>query len=381
MQKKMSDKFLSQEEIDSLLQKNQDINGDVQEDLSDSEKDILGEVGNISMSTAATTLSTLLNRQVDITTPRVQVTTFNKILETSKIPYVILQVQFEDGLHGTNVLMMSIKDASIIASLMMGGDGTNFNEETLSELELSAVSETMNQMIGSASTAVSTMLGKRIDIDPPLTQVGDQENKIQIKGLPGDAPLACIVFNMTIGDLIDSEIMQLYELKTAQEISNTMIGSIGSEEEQKTAEKSQEPLETPEETPKAAVSQEKPEAKITEAEREASKTSQEKVQVQKPEFVPLKETRTSTQSRNIDLILDVPLNMSVILGRTQRSIKDVLSLEPGSIVELDKYAEEPLEIYVNGKLIAEGEVVVLDEKFGIRINSIMSAKERVETLK
>lgn len=380
MQKKMSDKFLSQEEIDSLLQKNQDINEDVQEDLSDSEKDILGEVGNISMSTAATTLSTLLNRQVDITTPRVQVTTFDKILETSQIPYVILQVQFEDGLHGTNVLMMSIKDASIIANLMMGGDGTEFNEETLSELELSAVSETMNQMIGSASTAVSTMLGKRIDIDPPLTQVGDQENKIQIKGLPGDAPLGCIVFKMTIGNLIDSEIMQLYELKTAKEIANTMIGSISSEEEKQTDEKVAEPSETADFS-QTAASQEKAETKTVEVQREAPKVSQENIEVQRPEFVPLKETRTNTQSRNIDLILDVPLNMSVILGRTQRSIKDVLSLEPGSIVELDKYAEEPLEIYVNGKLIAEGEVVVLDEKFGIRINSIVSTKERVETLK
>ncbi len=367
----MSDKFLSQEEIDSLLQKNQSINGEEPDGLSDSEKDILGEVGNISMSTSATTLSTLLNHQVNITTPRVELTTFNEIISSSKVPYVILQVQFDDGLHGTNVLMMSIKDASIIANLMMGGDGSEFNEETLSEMELSAVSEAMNQMIGSASTAVSTMLGKRIDIDPPLVQVADLSHQVEIKGLPGEANVACIVFKLTIEGLIDSEIMQLYALETAKQISQTMLGSIS-------------PSDGPAPDDEGEFEEEEePEQKAELPKQEAVKQQPKKteVEIQKPEFVPLKETKQNTQSRNIDLILDVPLELSVVLGRAQKSIKEVLALEPGSIVELNKYAEEPLDIYVNGKLIAQGEVVVLDEKFGIRINSIVSTKERVETLK
>jgi len=367
----MSDKFLSQEEIDSLLQKNESINGEATNQLSDSEKDILGEVGNISMSTSATTLSTLLNHQVNITTPRVEVTTFNEIINSSKVPYVILQVQFDDGLHGTNVLMMSIKDASIIASLMMGKDGSEYNEETLSEMELSAVSEAMNQMIGSASTAVSTMLSKRIDIDPPSVQVADLSNQVEIKGIPGEANVACIVFKMTIEGLIDSEIMQLYALETAKQISQTMLGTISPENEPVSQDES-----------KLQNEKEKQVEKVEPPKQEAKEQPEKKeVKIQKPEFVPLKEINQNTQTRNIDLILDVPLELSVVLGRAQKSIKEVLALEPGSIVELNKYAEEPLDIYVNGKLIAQGEVVVLEKKFGIRINSIVSTKERVETLK
>lgn len=367
----MSDKFLSQEEIDSLLRKNNSINNvnDI-DDLSSQEKDILGEVGNISMSTSATTLSTLLNRSVDITTPRVSITTFNDVVSSFELPYVILQVQFDEGLHGTNVLLMSIKDASIISNLMMGGDGTTFNEETLSELELSAVSEAMNQMIGSASTAVATMLSRKVDIDPPLTQIGNHDEPIQIKGIEGDTNIACIVFRLTIGDLVDSEIMQLYTLNTAREISDIMMGSINTS-----------PAPKPTNAPQRQEVFQEDEIDLEIPRQEEKREYEKKVQVQQPEFVPLKEKSIHTQSRNIDLILDVPLELSAILGRTKKSIKEVLSLEPGSIVELNKYAEEPLDIYVNGKLIAQGEVVVLEEKFGIRINSIVSAKERVETLK
>lgn len=365
----MSDKFLSQEEINELLKKEASIKQEAQEELlSSTEKDVLGEVGNISMSTSATTLSTLLNRKVDITTPRVNVTTFDEVVDAFEMPYVVLQVQFEDGLHGTNVLMMSIKDASIIANLMMGQDGSTYNEDTLSDLELSAVSEAMNQMIGSASTAVSTMLGRRVDIDPPSTQVGSVNEKIEVKGLKGNSNIACTVFNMNIEDLVDSEIMQMYSLDMAREITGIMMGSLGNDDTAETESAAVEQPVQPEPQPMPQPSQ-------------PQQASQPQVQVQKPEFVPLSDNARNVQSRNIDLILDVPLEMSAILGRARKSIKEILALEPGSIIELNKYAEEPLDIYVNGKLIAQGEVVVLDEKFGIRINNIVSAKERVESLK
>lgn len=367
----MSDKFLSQEEINELLKKEESIKQDAEEELlSGTEKDILGEVGNISMSTSATTLSTLLNRKVAITTPRVNVTTFNEVVESFQMPYVILQVQFEDGLHGTNVLMMSIKDASIIASLMMGQDGTTYNEEALSEIELSAVSEAMNQMIGSASTAVSTMLGKRVDINPPTTQVGNHNETIEVIGMTGDEKIACTVFNMSIDELIDSEIMQLYAIDTVKEIAGLMMGSINTEAP------TPEPQQDVQPEPQPIQQTMEPQSQDIE---EVSTAPQP--QVQKPQFVPLNDTSKNVQSRNIDLILDVPLEMSAILGRAQKSIKEVLALEPGSIIELNKHAEEPLDIYVNGKFIAQGEVVVVDEKFGIRINTIISPKERVEFLK
>lgn len=377
---KMSEGFLSQEEIDSLLKMNEEVNKPAaQPAFGDTERDILGEVGNITMSTSATTLSTLLNRQVDITTPRVHVTTVAQLLESFASPYIILQVQFEEGLHGTNVLIMGIKDASIIANLMMGGDGSNYNTESLSELELSAISEAMNQMIGSASTAVSTMLGKKVDIDPPITQIWDNKERSEFKGIDSNQDVVNIVFKLTIEGLVDSEIMQLYEFETAREIVDTMLGGLNATP--------QKPKEAPVEQPKA-VQAEKPVEPQPQAEPprqepryEAPAEYERTVQVHKPEFVPFNETPRQNQPRNIDLILDVPMEMSVVLGQAQRSIKQILALEPGSIVELNKYAEEPLDIYVNGKLIGQGEVVVVDEKFGIRVNSIVSARERAETLK
>lgn len=371
----MNEGFLSQEEIDSLLKKNADVNTQPKSDFSDTEKDILGEVGNISMSTSATTLSTLLNKQVDITTPRVHVITVGELLKTFKSPYVILQVKFEEGLHGINILIMGIKDASVIANLMMGGDGSAYNEETLSEIELSAVSEAMNQMIGSASTAVSTMLGRKVDIDPPHTHIWNNKEDTELKGIDNSKEVVSIIFKLTIEGLIDSEIIQLYEFETAREIIDVMLGSINSvPQKEPEAPQVQEPHSD-------ARNEKRDELRGTQAQYETPREYGRDIQVQRPQFTPFNETPRQNQPRNIDLILDVPMEMSVVLGRAQRTVKQILTLEPGSIVELNKYAEEPLDIYVNGKLIGQGEVVVVDEKFGVRVNNIVSAQERAETLK
>src|SRR5690554_1561998 len=199
----MNDGFLSQEEIDSLLQKNEDVNG---EELTPEEMDVLGEVGNISMATAATALSTILGKKVTITTPQVEVTNLNKLQENLTIPNVVLQVKFEEGLNGTNILLINIEDASVIANLMMGGDGRDAHSE-LSEIEISAVSEAMNQMIGSASTSMATMLKRNINIFPPSTQVWEIEENLEINDIQSDESIVKIAFHMTVNGLIDSEIM------------------------------------------------------------------------------------------------------------------------------------------------------------------------------
>ncbi len=381
----MNDSFLSQEEIDSLLKKNNEVNNS--NELNDSSKDILGEVGNISMSTAATTLSTILNRKVEITTPRVNVTPFKEFIDRFEAPYVLLQVQFEEGLNGTNAMMISLKDAAIIANVMMGGDGSNPNMD-LSDIELSAVSESMNQMIGSASTAISQMLGKFIDIKPPLVQVLSEEKPTELQGMDSEASIVHINFDLKIEDLIDSEIMQIFAVEAADEIVNTMMGGLSPEEETKEVVQ-EEPVQAqpvvetavPVSTPQAQPNQADQLIERRQEELDYRKHDDSNVFVQKPEFSDLKKTRTTSSGQNIDLILDVALELSVVLGKTKASIKNILDLEPGSIVELDKFAEEPLEIYANGKLIAYGEVVVIEEKFGVRVNSIISPKDRVNSLK
>lgn len=347
----MNEKFLSQEEIDTLLGKKSKVD---ECEIGDIEKDLIGEVGNISMSTAATTLSSILNHKVLITTPRVSCVSFKQIIEECDIPKVVATVEFKEGLTGENLMMMDVTDSKVIANLMMSGDG-KVEDTELSELELSAVSEAMNQMIGSASTAMATMLMKRIDILPPEVLLWDDPKSIEFDKIDPSEVMCKIAFKLEVEDLIKSEIMQIFSIQTVKEISTIMMGEV------------EAPIE--EVDTKTFVQEER-------FETPANKTI-----VKKPIFEELKpDEETRTQPRNLDLILDVPLEFSVVLGKTKKTIKDILSFGNGSVVELEKLADEPLEIYVNGKLIAQGEVVIINENFGIRITNILSRKQRVENL-
>ncbi len=433
----MSD-FLSQEEINALLAANEELNNSEESSASGADEapstpktasgeghpspltaieiDALGEVGNVSMATAATTLSTLLSKAVDITTPQVRVSTFQELAENFKTPYVALQIQFAGELAGTNVLVIGIREAAIIAKLMMMQEVTaDFDATEINELELSAVSESMNQMIGSASTAISTMLGKFIDIAPPITTVGDGKD-VDFSLLNKDEDIVQIVFRMTIEDLIDSEIMQIYSLESAKSIVKAMMGGFDTspaEPEPSTAPSVQTPADsgagqvnqTMQQQPMYDPSMQQQPMYDPAMQQQQMYQGQMPMQQgmypgqmpmhqqgmypmydpygamsQKPQFATLGRPQRPNQPKNIELILDVPMEMSVVLGKAHRSVKQILSLGPGSIVELNKYAEEPLDIFVNGMLVGQGEVVVIEEKFGIRVNSIVSTKERAESL-
>ena len=365
----MNNDFLSQEEINALLNK-EISNKDIQIDLTETEKDIVGEVGNISMSTAATTLSSILNRKVLITTPRVSAVAFRQIIEDCNIPKVVANIEFKEGLKGDNLLMMDIEDASIIADLMMGGDGNNV-ERAFTELELSAVGEAMNQMIGSASTSMATMLGKPIDILPPDVEVWDNTKKENFKHINGDDHVCRIAFDLEVEGLIQSEIMQVFTIETVEEIVNIMMPSSSP----------QETLELEAEVVSDVVL-ETTQAQATQSSNVIQPETQEaKVSIQKPIFPDFGDEKPEQKTpRNLDLIMDVPLEFSVVLGKSKKTIKEILSFGNGSLVELNKLADEPLEIYVNGKLIAHGEVVVINENFGVRITNILSKEQRVKNL-
>mgnify|MGYP002410272979 CR=1 FL=1 len=373
----MNDGVLSQKEINNLLRKSEKVNNEAQ--LSEEEQDLLGEVGNISMATAATTLSQILSQKVEITTPNVTITTLKEIQEAMTIPNMVFHVTFTSGLEGSNVLLMDVSDASVIASLMMGGDGTSPSTE-LSELEVSAVSEAMNQMIGSASTSMATMMDRNIDITPPNTQIWNGQEVIGIDDIKPTQPIVRVAFRMTVTNLIDSNIMQIFALDTVKDIAGCLLG--GNLETVEESEKQEQP-EQPEkqEQPEQLQTQEMDQSTHLSPEADlAKKIMEQPVAIQKPSFGEIQKVPNTEKPQNIDLILDVPLEFRVMLGKTKRTIREVLSLSPGSVVELDKLAEEPLEIYVNGKLLAQGEVVVIDENFGIRITNISSANERVKNL-
>lgn len=351
----MSERDLTQAEIDALLRG--ELNNDV---LTEMEKDALGEIANITMGTAATTLSNLIGKKVEITTPQLSITTQSKLRHEHPLPYVIVNVQYTDGLVGENLLILKIRDASLIVDLMMGGDSSEAPEE-LNEIHLSAIGEAMNQMMGSGATSMSSVFQKKIGISPPSVRVVNLAEE-DIQQHDNGGLLVKIVFRMAIEGIIDSEIMQLIPIDFAKQTAEYLIGKI------KPSDGEQLQKHSIEQTP--AVSK-------TAAEGSAASG----IAVQQVQFAPLEENQISHEISNISLLLDVPLQFTVELGRTQRTIKDVLELGPGAIVELDKMAGEAVDIYVNGKSIAKGEVVVIDENYGVRITEILSSSERINNLR
>ena len=427
----MSDDMISQEEIDALLNGGSIPTADsapagesetaaapaaaspdssssqLDDVLTDMEKDALGEIGNISMGSAATTLSVLLGHKVSITTPSVSVATMGIIQQQYPMPYLIVEVGYTIGIEGNNVLALQAQDAAIIADLMMGGDGTNPDTE-INEIAMSAVGESMNQMMGTVATSLSTMFNKKIDISPPKVNLIDFGSEDKVTELVGrDEPVVRTSFRMEVDGLIDSEIMQILPVTVAKEMVEALTG--GSNNEPETAPSAPTPVPpAPAPTPAPAAPQAQmtspvqtpaPQAQMAPPVQATAPQAQmappvqapamgyamqphvaQNVPVQSAQFTPLNTQPVQINDANIGLILDVPLSVTVELGQTKKSIKDILELTNGSIVELDKLAGEPVDIKVNGQFLAKGEVVVIDENFGVRITEIASPAERAAKL-
>ena len=426
------DGMLSQEEINALLAgANADglanANADGEETLTDEQKDAIGEISNISMGTAATTLSTLLNQTVNITTPKVTYMNWQELADSYDKPCVFLQISYTSGLDGNNVLVLKERDVKIITDLMMGGPG-NVSDEPIGELHLSAIGEAMNQMMGSAATSMSSMLGKKIDISPPIANLVDLNDNNK-KDIPEflQKRFVKVSFRMTIGTLIDSEIMQLYPFDFARHLYETFMhdavsGTTTSTKEAQPEQQASEPAPQPQPVQQPApqpqpVQQPAPQPQPVQQPAPQPQPVQqptpqpqqmagavppqgyamppqgyamppqgyamppqgyampsqnyENVNVQPASFQPFTGGNALPGHENIDLIMDVPLEVTVELGRTTKSIKEILEFAPGTIVELNKIAGEPIDVLVNGKYVAKGEVVVIEESFGVKITEIV----------
>lgn len=440
--------------------------------LTDVEKDAIGEVANISMGSSATTLYSLVNRKVNITTPVVTLATWKTLLDSYEKPCVFIQIKYTQGLDGTNILVLKEHDVKVITDLMMGGDGTNTDGE-LGELHLSAISEAMNQMMGSAATSLSTLLQTVIDISPPesslfdLTEVKDGKEIAPFLG----GTFVKIAFRMQIDDLVDSTIMQLYPIDFAKKLVetfiNTQMSSLdGTVEEQPTQVKNSASEQNMQGSAAMAgttehmtqpgmdsMGQQGPMnmngmnqmgmnpmgnmgmnqmgstpmgmngmnqmGGMNMSQMGMNQTGMnqmgnmngmnpmgntpmgmngmnqmgnmngmgmmnqmgmmgmpgqnvQNVNVQPAQFQSFSNDNTGmTGQENIGLIKDVPLEVTVELGRTTKSISDILDFSPGTIIELDRIAGEPIDVLVNGKFVAKGEVVVIEESFGVRITEII----------
>ncbi|MGG6313539.1 flagellar motor switch phosphatase FliY [Paenibacillus macerans] len=404
--------YLSQEEIDALLkQANQETASEptIDDVLTPLEQDALGEIGNITFGSAATALSTLLNKKVDITTPKVSVITRAQFEAEFPKPHVAIHVQYVDGFEGMNSLVIKTRDAQVIADLMLGGEGNPIEEE-LNEIHISAVQEAMNQMMGSSATSMSTIFNRFVNISPPGIDILNMSEGHGLGSLPSADPLIKISFRLTIGDLIDSTIMQLLTVKFAKEMVDSLISGAASETTSMETAAAAAP-------PAPPIAEPEPQAPMYQQPPAPSQPMQQQpmqppagygqpaaygyppqgqpyaephhygavpgrnLNVQPVQFANLGNPSFShVDENNLNLLMDIPLKVTVELGRTQKQIKDILELSQGSIIELDKLAGEPVDILVNNKLIAKGEVVVIDENFGVRVTDIVSQWDRIQKL-
>ncbi|MDE3838527.1 flagellar motor switch phosphatase FliY [Bacillus methanolicus] len=436
----MSDNMLSQDEIDALLRGTDNDGTDypaaprlhVEDYLSLMEKDALGEIGNISFGSSATALSTLLNQKVEITTPEVSVVHRKQLPEEFPHPYVAILVNYTEGFSGSNLLVIKQSDAAIIADLMLGGDGLN-PSELMDEIQMSAVQEAMNQMMGSAATSMSTIFNKKVDISPPSIDILDFLNEEGTERIPNDDLLVKVSFRLKIGELIDSNIMQLLPLEFAKSLVKGLLNpeeqSINaSEKMEKTASAAdrQGPIEQHAEDPRQhntsghynnnqqAGHAQSYESHSSNNGQQMNENLQQKQHAYSSPFqergigYPSEPGHFGTgfqaagnqpnvqpavfssfepyqlqesESKNLNILLDIPLQITVELGRTRRSVKEILDISAGSIIELDKLAGEPVDILVNNRLIAKGEVVVIDENFGVRVTDIISQSDRINKLR
>lgn len=399
--------MLSQDEIDALLRGTADLDNEepvaddnrplIEDFLSLIEQDALGEIGNISFGSSATALSTLLNQKVEITTPNVTLIQSSQLADEFPHPCVTVYVNYTAGFTGTNLLVIKQSDASIIADLMLGGNGLAA-PTNLGELHLSAVQEAMNQMMGSAATSMSTVFSKKIDISPPSIDMLDMSHSNGVENLPLDDILVKISFRLKIGELIDSTIMQLVPVQFGKDLVGELLSPqaevVAPTKERSSSLVGDEMLmQNQNNTDHRVVqntsyqpTQQVPKPEYNQPVSSSGPQHLGGFQAKQPEIQPAVFSEFESihlqeaESRNLNMLLDIPLQVTVELGRTKRSIKEILELSAGSIIELDKLAGEPVDVLVNGKLIAQGEVVVIEENFGVRITDIISQSDRIKKL-
>lgn len=385
----MDSGVLSQEEINALLDNPDALDSEI---LTEKDKDSIGEVANISMGTAATTLFSLVNLKVEISTPVVTASTWDDIVSEYERPCVFIRMSYTVGLDGSNILILKEHDVKVITDLMIGGDGTNTDGE-LGELHLSAISEAMNQMMGSSATSLSSMLSKTIDISPPMADLVDLNESVDEgeidKFLTGK--FVRISFKMKIGDLVDSQIMQLYPFSFAREMCDSYAKTmevdteevsasddVQSEGAESSGQDASQQQAMPEMDMEGMMNQQMMNPQMMNPQMMNPQMmnqmmfQQQPVNVQPAQFSPFAgQFAAQFAKENIDLIMDVPLEVTVELGRVSKSISEILDFAPGTIIELDRIAGEPIDVLVNGKFVAKGEVVVIEESFGVRITEIV----------
>ena len=383
-------------------------------ELTEMQLDAIGEIMNISMGSAATAASELLNAKVWITTPRVRLALAEEIEYRKLEPAVCVKIEYVKGLSGSNLMVWKQDDVQLILNQLMGQPLVLSPDFEFDELNISAVSEVMNQMMGSAATALSNFLGFSVDISTPTPYIMNEVNTMEIREFDPEEEVVAITFDLTIDGVIKSEFVSVMGVELAKTISDKMLsGDVAGAEmsdgalEAAPAEPAPQPsapapapAPAPSPAPAAAAPQPMPQQVAPMPQGMPAPAPQPQYgyayapqpnpygygyaqpmaqpiniqNVQLHSFDNLDTNLSTDQKDNLQLLMDVPLPISVEIGSARRKVKDILDFSQGTIIELERQAGAPVDIVVNGNLIARGDVVVIDDNFAVRITEIVKSK-------
>ena len=375
------------------------------------EIDAIGEILNISLGSSATSVSQLLGQQVNITTPEV------KLMKTKEFdiklyePAIGVEINYVEGLSGSNILILKEEDVKVIVGLLLQTDFSD-KEFVMDEMNIGAICEVMNQMMGAAATALSQFLNRTINISPPNSFPVANSEQFREKYLKNSEDVVAVYFDLIIGDMVKSKFINLMRVDLAKElVSNFGLGDMGGTAAAPApAQTPQPPPETtaapaPAQTPQPApetaaapapaqTSQPAPAVPPTPQPAKAIQPAQPAAAVQPqpypsaaapapgysvtnavyPDFDSQNVKLTHGESNNLNMIMSVPLQITVEIGRTTKKIKEILDFSSGTIVELNRQAGSQVDVFVNGKAIAKGNVVVVDDNYGVRITEVMNSE-------
>ncbi|MEG1027205.1 MAG: flagellar motor switch phosphatase FliY [Oscillospiraceae bacterium] len=362
--------------------------------FSDMDRDAIGEILNISLGSSATSVSGLLDKRVTITTPSVSVVTSSDFTFSSLEPAVAVEINYISGLSGTNVMILKESDVKSIVGLLMGVDYSEpGNEFQMDEMSISAICEVMNQMMGASSTALSQFLGRTVNISTPVSFLIEDVEEFKRKYYNDSEEIVAVSFNLEIEDKVNSEFISVFTIGLAKELIDMFGAEMAADPEPEP-----EPVVIPPQPVQPTVQQVAPppqpavqasqmveQPKRAPQPRPATRSANNSyvdANLQAPEYDNFDEEviLNNNENYNLGMIMNIPLEITVEIGRTKKKIKDILDFTTGTIIELSKQAGTPVDIFVNGKPIAKGDVVVVDDYYGVRITEVSSNSEILDIL-
>ena len=388
--------------------------------LSEMQLDAIGEIMNISMGSAATAVSELLNAKVWITTPQVSVVKAADLNYDRLEPAICVKIVYVSGISGQNMMVLKQDDVQLILNQLMGNPLVVSPDFEFDEMNISAVSEVMNQMMGASATALSDLLGISVDISTPTPYQIEQTNFCQLAELDPEQTIVAVTFNLSVDGVMNSEFMSVMSVDLAKSLSGKMIEKFNGD----AADTESHIKDTTADTtaaPAAAAPAPQPAAPAAQPAAPAPapqpQAPQQGVPAQAPagypyppqgqpqgypgygygsqyaaygaypppvppvniqnaqlhQFDAMDFGLPADQKDNLKLLMGVPLEISVEIGTAKRKVKDILEFQQGTIIELERQAGAPVDVVVNGNPIARGDVVVIDDNFAVRITEIVKS--------